>query len=269
MIFQSTKPVVWLQLVLIPTLFVGAIVKPVNGFSTCQIPNFSCDRDCRSDSQNFQPQRCDSCCPKNGGGETVGLTGGDSIVNRLATVETTVADLKVMIAVLLALVVLLILAVVFLFLHRCNKIPSSLGIPVVFRQKDKTPKTEKTTHKNCNGVTANGTVSRLANHQSKSSPQTKRSSLNRSISLSTEVETPSRPYRIRQPSESTCPEEGDDINSPRGYDNLALSTSTIDTSTLHNTSTDTLGPALSTHTLQTTLPSDPHFNSHAHNNTQV
>ena len=80
-----------------------------------------------------------------------------------------------------------------------------------------------------------------------------------------------RPHRVRQPSESTCPEEGNDIT-PQGYDNLALSTSTIDASSPHNTSTSstsTLGPALSTNTLHTTLPSENHLVSNGDINTRV
>lgn len=68
-----------------------------------------------------------------------------------------------------------------------------------------------------------------------------------------------RPFRTRQPSESTCPEESSDMPD-HAYDNLALSTSTIHNTS--NSSTDTLGPAVSVNTLETTLPSGNHTSTH-------
>lgn len=189
--------------------------------------------------------------------------------------ETTVKELRVMTGVLLALVLLLILVVVAMLLHLTKNIPK-FTLPVIFKNAKKGAANindKNSTHKTCNGVAdANAAVGRIANHQTSSSPKAKRASVRRSTYGPTEDtvgQHEPRSFRVRQPSESTCPDEGADF-SQQGYDNLGLSTSTIHTSNLHNTSnssTDTLGPTVSTNTLDTTLPSESNLPSVVHNNT--
>ncbi|XP_042857549.1 uncharacterized protein LOC122243878 [Penaeus japonicus] len=201
----------------------------------------------------------------------------NTIEDRLATMEATVGELRVMTGVLLALVLLLILVVLAMLLHLTKNMPN-LTLPVFFKNAKKGAAniSEKNSiHKNCNGVAdPNVAVGRIANHQTSSSPKTRRASLRRSTYGPTEDtvgQHEPRSFRVRQPSESTCPDEGADI-SQQGYDNLGLSTSTIHTSTLHNTSnssTDTLGPTVSTNTLDTTLPSESNIPSVVANNTMV
>ncbi|KAK7079267.1 hypothetical protein SK128_000952 [Halocaridina rubra] len=261
---QFADSFTWVWRMLIPVVLISLATQGVEGCSS------SCDVACNENDPCYAPQRCDRDC-KHFGDTSVSRGGDKTIPERLASVEYTVAELKVMIAVLLALMTVLIFALAALFLHRCSKIPAKIYSHFVFRnKKNKSVSAEKMPQKIGNGTAVNGRASRIANPQSNNSPQSKRASLNREISLSTEVETQPRTFRVRQPSESTCPEETDEITEPQGYENLALSTSTISTSTLHNTSdssTDTLGPTLSTATLQTTLHSEQPFSSRAHNTT--
>lgn len=256
----------WLcRVLLVSTFLAGAVAIPAS--TGCSI---NCNTECQPGTPQYQPQRCDNCCVSED--SDVGYQGeSNSLSNRLAAVESIVYELRLMTGILLALVVLPMMAFVGLFVYLTIKLPKTFQLPFIFfKKKDNDAK--KSPQKICNGVTPNG---RLANHQSTSSPPRSRSSITSCSLGNTDSEHPPRPFRVREPSESTCPEEGNDITSPQGYDNLALSTSTIDTSsTLHNTSnssTDTLGPTLSTSTLHTTLPSEPHpFSSNnPHHNTRV
>ncbi|KAK8739210.1 hypothetical protein OTU49_003534 [Cherax quadricarinatus] len=214
-----------------------------------------CSQICSSENPSYNPQRCDDCC----GTDYNNLETGSRVQqnDRLAAMETAVSELRVMTGVLLVLVLLLFVAMVGLFLYFTNSLPK-FRLPVLFKNKCDT---KEVTNKPCNGVDHNSTVVRIANYQSNHhSPRTNRSSVNMSSKGPTEdiVNPPEfqpRPLRVRQPSESTCPDESSDLPQ-HAYDNLALSTST-----LHNTSTDTLSAAVSTSTLETTLPSGNHLQS--------
>nr|XP_053651420.1 uncharacterized protein LOC128701617 isoform X1 [Cherax quadricarinatus]XP_053651431.1 uncharacterized protein LOC128701617 isoform X1 [Cherax quadricarinatus]XP_053651440.1 uncharacterized protein LOC128701617 isoform X1 [Cherax quadricarinatus]XP_053651450.1 uncharacterized protein LOC128701617 isoform X1 [Cherax quadricarinatus]XP_053651459.1 uncharacterized protein LOC128701617 isoform X1 [Cherax quadricarinatus]XP_053651469.1 uncharacterized protein LOC128701617 isoform X1 [Cherax quad len=250
-----------------------------------------CSQICSSENPSYNPQRCDDCCgtarrrqereesrseerecersgpvreevrsEKSGARKDYNNLETGSRVHqndRLAAMETAVSELRVMTGVLLVLVLLLFVAMVGLFLYFTNSLPK-FRLPVLFKNKCDT---KEVTNKPCNGVDHNSTVVRIANYQSNHhSPRTNRSSVNMSSKGPTEdiVNPPEfqpRPLRVRQPSESTCPDESSDLPQ-HAYDNLALSTST-----LHNTSTDTLSAAVSTSTLETTLPSGNHLQS--------
>ncbi|XP_066940441.1 uncharacterized protein [Macrobrachium rosenbergii] len=216
---------------------------PALGNSAC--PNVNCAVICNSSvTASYKPLLCESC---------------KCLVQGLSAVETSLSQLKVMTGVLLAVVLLLLLAYVLLFIQRVNT--PLLKLKRVLFCKKRAPRTNSTVGN------PPATVGRLANHQSDCSPQRRRASESKPSTLGdTSLEPQPRPFRVRQPSESTCPEEGNDIP-PQGYDNFGLSTSTIDTNALHNTSnssTDTLGPAISTNTLHTTLPSLNHSPSNGH-----
>lgn len=212
----------------------------------------NCQQDCKPESPTYKPQRCDECCESPDGSDER----KDPVFrnDRLRAMETVVGELRVMTGVLLMLVVLLLVAVVGLFLYFTNSLPK-LHIPVLFRNKNNNNK--EASHKPCNGIDHNSTIVRIANYPSNHCPIANRSSVNMSGKGPTEdtVEPPEflpRPYRVRQPSESTCPEEGSDLPQ-HAYDNLALSTSTLHNTS--NSSTDTLAAAVSTNTMETTLPS--------------
>lgn len=231
---------------------------PALGNSAC--PNVNCAVICNSSvTASYKPQLCESCKCLVQGASSSGLSDPATIEERLSAVETSLSQLKVMTGVLLAVVLLLLLAYVLLFIQRVNT--PLLKLKRVLFCKKRAPRTNSTVGN------PPATVGRLANHQSDCSPQRRRASESKPSTLGdTSLEPQPRPFRVRQPSESTCPEEGNDIP-PQGYDNFGLSTSTIDTNALHNTSnssTDTLGPAISTNTLHTTLPSFNHSPSNGH-----
>ncbi|XP_047491066.1 uncharacterized protein LOC125040534 [Penaeus chinensis] len=239
---------------------------------TCR-QNVDCKKICDENGSFYLPQDCTSCCPR--GGKEAMAVKENTVEGRLTAMEAAVNDLRVMTGVLLALVLLLILVVLTILLHLTKNIPK-LTLPVFFKNAKKGAANlndKSSTHKTCNGVAdTNVAVGRIANHQTSSSPKTKKSSFRKSTYGPTEDtvgQYEPRSFRVRQPSESTCPDEGADI-SQQGYDNLGLSTSTIHTSNLHNTSnssTDTLGPIVSTNTLDTTLASENNIPSVVNNTT--
>ncbi|KAG7176276.1 hypothetical protein Hamer_G009056, partial [Homarus americanus] len=184
------------------------------------------------------------------------------LTSGLAVLEEAVKELRVMTGILLGIVLLLLVALVVIIFHIFKFFPK-LSLPIFFSNNKKGNIQETAPHKPCNGVDSNSTVVRIANYQNKHSPISKRVSVSQSVKGPTEdtvgsheFQPPS--YRIRHPSESTCPDESNDMP-PHVYDNLALSTSTLHNTS--NSSTDTLGAAVSTNTLETTLPSGNHLHS--------
>ncbi|XP_064112697.1 uncharacterized protein LOC135219679 [Macrobrachium nipponense] len=250
--------------VLIDVLLVAVTVaNPALGNSACQ--NANCAIICnRSNRTTYKPQLCETCKCSGEGASSSDLSDPDSLEKRLDAVETSLFQLKVMTGVLLAVVLILLLAFVLLFIQRLNT--PLLKLKTVLFCKKKAPRTNSTIGN------PPPTVGRLANHQSDCSPHLRRATESKPSTLGdTSLEPLPRPYRVRQPSESTCPEEGNDIPQ-QGYDNFGLSTSTIDANALHNTSNssmDTLGPAISTNTLHTTLPSLNHSPLNGHVNARI
>lgn len=249
------------MLIAVRILLVVCLALPVAA-STCAGVN--CTHECSFDSLIYKPQRCDQCCNVKEGSKDDAAPQN----NRLATMETAIGELRVMTGVLLALVLLLLLAVVALFLHVSKTFPT-FHLPVFFRNKSDIQ--EKPPHKPCNGVDPNTTVVIMPNSHGNRSPVAKRASMSKSARGPTEDslglhDLEPRPFRTRQPSESTCPEETSDMPE-HAYDNLALSTSTLHNTS--NSSTDTLGPSVSVNTLETTLPSVNHHPSTDGGTTQV
>ncbi|MPC30663.1 hypothetical protein E2C01_023931 [Portunus trituberculatus] len=197
--------------------------------------------------------------------------------------------MRVMMGVSLGLLLLLIVLVVVVLLRQTSTKALKAALPVFFKKKDEgrasiekrpLPPTKVPPENR------NSTVLRIADYQvipnhtlseykiieetarshgatnrpyinktstNNHSPLTKRTRPNGMAQHRHGFPMPPEEPRPRQPSESTCPDESDlsqphqDNNLPPGaYDNLALS---------HTSSTSTLAPAVSTNTLDTTLPS--------------
>lgn len=220
---------------------------------------FSCEKICNDSHLEFKPQKCDQCCHSPDDGEAE--EGNGDITERMKEMEESILELRVMVIVILAFMVLLLLAVVALFLRQTSTQAIKTALPVFFRSKDegrasiekRPPPPTKVPHEN-----RNSTVVRIADYQNNHSPLSKRMRPNGQAhheaapAVESNFPPSGEPPRTRQPSESTCPDESNDL--PHAYDNLALSTSTLHDTTTSSTSS-TLGPAVSTNTLDTTLPS--------------
>ncbi|XP_050693395.1 uncharacterized protein LOC126984056 [Eriocheir sinensis] len=235
----------------------------LQGVTANRCADVECEETCDESDDLFHPQKCDDCCShttvSSAGSGDEGDTSG-----RMDEMETALSELRVMVGVLLALMVLLLVGVVALLLRLSSSKGLKVTLPVFFRSKDEgrasiekhpPPPSIKVPNEN-----RNSTVVRIADYQNNHSPLNRRMRPNGQAvhehsmaghNLPSHGERP----RARQPSESTCPDDSTELPHPHqhAYDNLALSTSTLhDTTT---SSTSTLGPAVSTNTLDTTLPS--------------
>ncbi|XP_068217318.1 uncharacterized protein [Palaemon carinicauda] len=250
-----------LRLILAVWLTFVAVASSVPA-NTSDCPDVNCSAICDRRSDDFKPQKCSSCNCPTGGAEDSSLTGVKLTEERLDALESSLFVLKTMTGVLLAVVLLLLLAFVLLFLYRMEN-PLLKFKRVLFCKKKGNAATKE---QSGNMPTS---IGRLADHQSDSSPQLRRPAESSPSTLGdTSLEPQPRSFRTRQPSESTCPEEDNDIT-PGGYDNFGLSTSTIDTNGVHNTSLDTIGSQVSANTMQTTLPSMNHLPSNRPINTKI
>ncbi|CAL4125234.1 unnamed protein product [Meganyctiphanes norvegica] len=169
-----------------------------------------------------------------------------------------VAELRNLIITLYLIVLLILLAVVLIILK--------LYLPSFFKcfKRRSGPERRPTITQNLRHLSVS--TIRLANHQSNESPRPAR--ISKPVPHSTPITEETRQQaappptkRVRQPSESTCPDESSDAH--RGYDNFGLSTSTLHNHTSSSTSSSNRslgGNISSTRTLNTTLPHDhtPH-----------
>ncbi|KAG0727250.1 hypothetical protein GWK47_035046 [Chionoecetes opilio] len=241
-----------------------ALALPVTAQRACG--EVDCSKICNAAS--FEPQNCDRCCSDTGleamEGRIQAMEEGiQAMEGGIQAMEGRIHELRVMVGVVLALVVILLLAMVVVFLRHTSTRAIKAALPVFFRRRkdearasiEKRPLPPTKVPKE----NRNSTVVRIADYQNNHSPLNKRIQLN-GQALHGDSTLPNFPPpgdlpRTRQPSESTCPDDSTDL--PHGhqhaYDNLALSTSTLhDTTT---SSASTLGPGVSTNTLDTTLPS--------------
>ncbi|XP_066940637.1 uncharacterized protein [Macrobrachium rosenbergii] len=231
----------------------------------------TCRENCDPDKpEKYQPQRCERCtCLENGLGRLD--PNSLSIPERIAAMESSISELKATTGVQLCVVLLMLLVMIVLFVQGADNFPK-LDLPVFFcKKKMINASKDNAPTKNSIGVADTLTISRIVDKQSDSSLQVRTSSMTQSASGDSSLQIRPSHCRMRQPSESSCPEEGSDIG-PQGYDNLGLSTSTIDIATTNNdanASTDTLGAGISTNTLHTTLPSEDYQASDEHTNTRM
>ncbi|XP_068216470.1 uncharacterized protein [Palaemon carinicauda] len=254
------------------TLFAFAILATVEAVpmaNLCYV--ITCRENCDPDKpEKYQPQRCQRCiCPERELGRFD--PNAQSIPERIAAMESSISELKATTGVQLSVVILMLLVMVVIFVQGADNIPK-LELPVLFCKKKITDSSKAIAPtKNCISAPDSLTISRIADKQSDSSIHIRTSSISQSAPNDTSLLVRPSSRRMREPSESSCPEEGNEIGS-HGYDNLALSTSTIDMTTANNTtsaSTETLDHGISTNTLHTTLPSEDYQASEENTTTRM
>ncbi|XP_045118514.1 uncharacterized protein LOC123508707 [Portunus trituberculatus] len=247
-----SRPFVAIQAAL-PLLLLA--LPAINAQRDCSLLN--CDTICDEDPRYYRPQDCTRCCPDQGKEEDKTDEAMEEGIKKLQQrMEEMEQMMRVMMGVSLGLLLLLIVLVVVVLLRQTSTKALKAALPVFFKKKDEgrasiekrpLPPTKVPPENR------NSTVLRIADYQNNHSPLTKRTRPNGMAQHRHGFPMPPEEPRPRQPSESTCPDESDlsqphqDNNLPPGaYDNLALS---------HTSSTSTLAPAVSTNTLDTTLPS--------------
>ncbi|XP_063840454.1 uncharacterized protein LOC135089122 isoform X2 [Scylla paramamosain] len=230
-----SRPFVAIQAALL--LLLLQALPPVSAQAECS--SLDCKTICIQNHPGFKPQDCRRCCSK-----------------AMDAIKELQQKMTVMMGVTLGLLLLLIMLVVVVLLRQTSTKALKAALPVFFRNNDEgrasiekrpLPPTRVPPENR------NSTVVRIADYQNNHSPLTKRMRPNGMAEHGHGLPLPAEELRPRQPSESTCPDESDlsqphqDNNLPPGaYVNLALS---------HTSSTSTLAPAVSTNTLDTTLPS--------------